>query len=229
MPKPEDMTDDNTEGTQGTVDTATTPPASEPQPKNDGDKSGPKTYTEAEYKGLQAVIAKRDGTIATQANKISELEAQLAEERANHGSAVTEKASLDSKLTEKETLVASLEKEVTTLQKKAARQEIIMKEFPDLAQAASYLPDVEADDEFREKAKELRTILKTHADTIVKDILGGASPSIKSDDTPNFGVDEEDRAYNEAVALAGVSGKEREYEAARDRYQAILEAKQKLN
>lgn len=228
--KPKDGMDDNTiEEPTGTQETVTTSNDSETQPKTEGNETTQgKVYTEAQYKGLQAVIAKRDGTIANQANRISELEAKLAEAEANHGSAVSEKTTVGAQLKESQTKAAELEKEVANLQKKVKYQDIVMKEFPDLSQAASFIPDTDNEDDFREKAKELRGALNQIVKSNVQDVLGGASlPLEAGDGGTSASIDELDKAYRDVVALAGIPGKEQEYEKAYDRYVSIQEQRQK--
>jgi chromosome segregation ATPase len=199
------------------------------QPKTEGNASAPVTYTEAQYKGLQAVIAKKDADIKQLTEKNIQLEAQVAELESNHGKVANEKSTLDSKLTETKQEASTLKEENAKLLKKLSHQDIIMKEFPDLASAASFIPETETEDEFREKAKEFRTALKQIVDTGVKDVLSGSSPPVEpSDDGATLGVDELDKAYRDVVALAGQPNKRQEYEKARERYEAILDARQPI-
>lgn len=204
-------------------------PISGNEPKSDGEKaSAPTMYTEAQYKGLQAVIAKRDGLIAELKKENLELEAKLAEAQANHGSAVSEKTSLATKLEESTKSTATLTEEVAALKKKLRYQEIVMKEFPDLSSTASFIPDAPTEDEFRTKAVEFRSALTQYVNNGVKNVLGGSSHPISSTTgIPTLGADEEDKAYRDATALAGKPGKEKEYKEAYDRYLQILSAKQK--
>ena len=225
MPKPEDTGDNITPESQETTP-ATDPSGDETQPKPKGET----TYTEAQYKGLQAVIAKRDATIAKLTNQISELEAELAEERANHGKAVSEKTNLSSKFTETEEKKAALEKEVADLQKKVSYQTIIMTEFPDLAPMSKLIPPSETEDGFRDNAKELRKAMKQYADTTVTNVLSGSSISVDqngNDGTTLGNVDELDKLYKDATALAGVPGKEAEYREKYDRYLQLFNARNK--
>lgn len=219
------MSEDTTGNTasDGTMEnesnSSTKPPEGETQPKPEDNKPSAKTYSEAEYKGLQTVIAKRDATIKDKDTLIAELTAKLAEAEANHGSAVSEKTSLTQKLTESTDKVTNLEKTVADLEKKLNYQNIVMKDFPDLAPAIDFLPRMDSEEEFREKAKELRATLKQYVGNEVKQVISGASPPLSGDgEGSTLGGDELDKLYREAVRLAGVPGKEQEYEAAYQKY-----------
>jgi len=221
---PKDTDDNKLTGTTETPSEGdTTSGGSETQPKPKDDKPSPKTFTEAQYKGLQAVIAKRDVTIAKLTNEKAELETQKAEAEANHGSAVTEKTNLSSKLTESTKEVANFKKQVAALNKKVKFQGIIMKDFPELAPVSTLIPEVETEEEFRAKAKEVQAALSNYVDKGVQDILKGGSPPLGStneDNTP-LGENALDKAWDEATALAGITGKEAEYEKAYKKYQKL--------
>ena len=101
-----------------------------------------------------------------------------------------------------------------------------MKEFPDLAQAASFIPPAETEEEYRANAKEFQEALSQLVNSGVKNILGGASPAIQTppEGTPDA-KDELDEAYKEVVRLAGVPGKEAEYMKANEHYVNLLTKK----
>lgn len=226
MPKPDDTTDNNNgESTENENNSSTTPPVDETQSKPKGD-STEKTYTEAQYKGLQAVIAKRDADITNLKNRNVELEAKVAELESNHGKTVSEKTILDGKFQEAQDKVTSLEGKVAELEKQIKYKDIVMKEFPDLASAASFIPETDSDEEFREKAKELQAVLNQHVQSGVKNVLSGSSLPIEpGDENTTIGIDPVDKAYAEVVKYAGVPGKESEYMEARERYVTALQAK----
>lgn len=216
----------NTGSEEETVTPATPAAASdENQPKSDGKK----TYSEIEYKGLQAVIAKRDTTILNLTTELADTKAKLTEALENQATTVNEKTSLDAKFTDTQTKLTAIESEKNALQKIVSEQKIIMQEFPDLAPAYSFIPKAETEEEFREKAKELRSTLKQLVNNGVQTILTGSSPSTNmtgSELTP-LGGDDEDKAYRLVAALAGRPGKEKEFEEANERYQKILAVRQK--
>jgi chromosome segregation ATPase len=220
MPKPEDTTG-NTEGesTENENNSSTTPPEGENQTEPKGSKPSAKTYSEAEYKGLQAVIAKRDELIKNKDDKIAELIAKLAEAEANHGSAVSEKSTLTQKLTDATSQVETLQKQLADKEKNLKFQKIVMTDFTELAPVIDLIPDAENEEEFRAKAKEVQTTLSRYIGNGVKQVLSGSSPALSGDDEGStLGADEEDRLYRNAVKLAGIPGKEAEYEVEYQKY-----------
>ena len=225
MTTPETTETDGTQPGEGNeAAKPTTPPSGETQqPKPEG-----KTYSEAEYKGLQAVIAKRDADIKQLTEKLIKSEAEKAELESNHGKVANEKGTLTSELAETKKLASSLEKEKAELQKKLTYRDIIMKDYPDLTAMSSLIPETETEEEFREKANEFRKALGQIVDTSVKDVLSGSSPPTGSNDDSGtqIGVDEVEKAYRDVVALAGNPEKTAEYNAAYDRYVAALDASQ---
>lgn len=225
MPKDDTLDNTNVSGTsEDGTSTYTPPPTGETQSEPKGDQSSAKTYTEAQYKGLQAVIAKKDALIAKQTTEIADLQTKLVEAEANHGSALSEKEKLSGKLTESTGEVDTLNKKVAELQRKLNHQDIIMKDFPDLAPAAYLLADTESEEEYRESAKALRATLKQYQGTAVKNAISGSSPPIEDDGGgSSLNVDELDKAYKEVTALAGIPGKEQEYEKANQRYIELMQ------
>jgi chromosome segregation ATPase len=193
---PDETTTETTqEQVQDTATATTTPVESAAQTKPQG-----KSYSEPEYKGLQAVIAKRDALIKELTEKNIQLEAEKAELESNHGKVSNEKANVDARYTETKAEADSLKKENAKLQKELDYQKIIMKDFSDIAEAAHLLPITETEEEFREKAKELRVTVNQLVKSNVKQVLGGASPPLEPGDTGNtLGVDELDEAYKNLV------------------------------
>lgn len=219
---PNDTDNDNVQDPKEPSTEPTKEPKSEPQPKPEGKTE--KTYTEAEYKGLQAVISKRDQTIAKLTNERDDALARLAEAEANHGSAVTEKTNLSEKLTAKEQEAADLQNEVAKLAKQIERRDIIMKEFPDLSPFTEFIPAAEDADEYREKAKEFKAALGQATQKGVQQTLSGSSPPIEPvEERTTPGVDPVDEAYRKAMALAGRPDKQQEYEEAYREYTDLLD------
>lgn len=225
-PKDDNMIDNNSNEGETGVQTPATPDASGETQAKDG---GKKTYSEAEYKGLQAVIAKRDATIQNLTTELAEVQSKLTEALANQATTVNEKTSLDAKFTESQTKLAAIETENANLQKTLNEQKIIMQEFPDLAPAYSFIPKTSTEDEFREKAKEFRTTLKQLVTNGVQNVLAGSSlnANLTTSETAPLGGDEEDKAYRLVTSYAGRPGKEKEYAEAYERYQQILALRQK--
>lgn len=204
---------------------ADTNSANDGNPPKTNSTPAPVTYTEGQYKGLQAVIARRDADIVGFKNTIIDLETKLLE--AQHGTVTVtgEKTTLETQLTAANTKVTDLEGQVAALTKRLKYNDIIMKEFPDLAQAASFIPETPTDDEFRTKATEFRQALTGFANLKVQNVLAGSSIPVNQANTTT-GEDDEDKAYRDVVALAGKPGKEKEYQEKYDHYQNILKAKQ---
>ena len=227
MPKDE-TTIDNTVDESGTPpEGATTDTASETQPKPKSEKPAQVTYTEAEYKGLQAVIAKRDETIKRLTEEKAEVLKEKTELENNHGKVASEKSTLDSELKQFKEKASTLEKERAELQKKLSYQEIVMKEFPDLSTAASLIPSAETEEAFRENAKQLQQVLKEYSNNKVKDVLSGSSPPVTQSDAETvYGEDDLDRAWRDVSELAGNAEKRDEYLKARDKYEQVLDSRQ---
>lgn len=208
-----DTENDNSSSTETTTEDST-----QPKPDGNNEPSG-KTFTEAEYKGLQAVIAKRDQTIANLTNEKQELINKLAEAEANHGTAVTEKSTLSEKLTNVTEEKTNLENTVAKLEKKLKHQDIVMKDFPELAPVVSFIPETDTEEEFRAKAKELQGSLNKYIGDGMKNVLSGSSPAVSgNEEDSTLSGDEADKWYREAASLAGISGKEKEYEEAFQKY-----------
>ncbi len=208
----------NTEGTD--------PDKSEPKPKSEGNEQSAKTYTEAEYKGLQAVIAKRDQTITKLTTERDEALAKLAEAEANHGSAISEKTNLSQELTEKTGKVEELENQVAKLTKKIEFKDILLNEFSDLGPAAKFVPEVETEEEFRERAKEVQATVNQLAKRRVAETLSGSSPPIEeANERTTPGVDPLDEAYDKVMRLAGNPDKQAEYEKANKEYLDLLDSR----
>lgn len=217
MTVPNDMDDDKVDDGGN--------PNPEPTPVvNDDSHPKPRTYTELEYRGLQAVIAKRDNEVKSLKDTILSLETKLGEANSTVTTTTNDKTTLGTQLNVAEQKVANLEKELAAAKKTLSFRDIIMKDFSDIASAASFIPETETEEEFRQKATEFRATLTNLVGGQVKNVLGGSSVPVSNPDT-TLGGDDEDKAYREVVALAGRAGKEVEYKAAYERYQRILQAK----
>ncbi|MGC9423773.1 hypothetical protein, partial [Vibrio sp.] len=175
--------------------------------------------TEAEYKGLQAVIAKRDQTIASLTNKNQDLETEIADLKSKHGTAISEKTDLSEKITNVTEEKTNLENQVAKLEKKLKHQDIVMKDFPELAPVMSFIPETETEEEFRAKAKELQSSLNKYVGDGMQNVLSGSSPAVSgNEENSTLSGDEADKWYREAASLAGIPGKEKEYEEAFQKY-----------
>jgi len=203
------------------------PPDSKKQPAGDPPKPPePKKEEnwEERYIGLQKTVAKKDGQITTLQEKIDQLVADLEELRTNASATEKDKTTLETSARQLQEQMATLTSERDGLKKQLAQQQVIINKFPQLAHLAKYIPPAETEEDFIKNATDFAADLKTAIDSGVKDLLKGASPPQPPDDRKPPTEDAEEVAYRKMVKLAGVPGKEEEYEVAR---KAWLELSQK--
>lgn len=216
-------TGDQTTSTSTTAPTqGKTQESADNKPSNDGP---PKGYvTEESYQGLQRVVSKKDTEIESLQSKLDTLSTQLEELKTNSNQLSGTKSNLENQLQEATTQLDALKADRDKLDIQLRQQGIVMKEFPALAAVAQYIPKADDDEKFRENAKQFAEAMNLFVDNGVKTVISGSvTPQPQSDDTAP--ETEEDRLWDEVYALAGVRGKEKEYNEAYNRLQQVLESK----
>jgi hypothetical protein len=200
--------------------TDTTPQQTAVTQDSDEDKITPERY-----KGIQKVVAKKDVEIGKLQTSVTELSEQLEELKATTGNTEQAKSDAEKKMADIQDQLTGLQSERENLNQKLTQQGIVMKEFPSLAPLAEYIPVANDEDGFRDNAKQFSEALNAFVDQGVDAKLAGASlPSPKGEDeipTEN----EVDKAYDKVVNLAGVLGKEAEYEDAFQKHADLLAAR----
>lgn len=193
------------------------PPDPDKQPAGDPKPPEPKKTEnwEERYTGLQKTVAKKDDQITKLQERIDQLIADLEELRTNASSTEKDKTTLETSAKQLQDQMATLTSERDGLKKQLAQQQIIISKFPHLAHLAKYIPPADTDEAYIENATNFAADLKAAIDSGVKDLLKGASPPQPPDDRKPPTEDQEEVAYRKMVKLAGVIGKEDEYETAR--------------
>ena len=174
---------------------------------------------EERYKGLQRATEKKrlqlEGDLE-KANQNLAATTQMLEEAKGDGSVLDKqrkdaedaKAKLDDE-------VAKLQREHDELQKQVNQQDIVMREFPQLAPVAKYIPVADDDDDFRKGAEDFSKAIESMVGKSVEKKLDGSSPTFEEGaDEELESSDELDQAWADVYQFAGVKGKEKEYQDA---------------
>jgi len=158
--------------------------------------------------------------------KVDALGVSLEEYKTDATSKETVKSDLDKTLKETQDKLTDLQSEKDELDQQLVRQNIVMTDYPDLVPLAEYIPAADDADKFKENAKEFAEAIKGFVDTGVKSALKGSSPKqpTGTDELPS--EDERNKLWEKAAAIAGVPGKEKEYEEAMQEYMAVERAEE---
>jgi len=209
-----------------TLEEATPPEEKTPKPpQQPGKPSNDEEITPERYKGLQKVVAKRDAEIDALKLKLEELSTTQEEVRLKGATTEAEKAKLAKDLEDARKLLETATAEQQRATKKLAQQTIVLKQFPDLAPLAEFIPPADDDETFVKNAKSLTESLDAYIEARVKSKLSGAVPPVQPRSQDQLPDGEEDRLWAEVSRYAGVPGKEREFREANIKLQALLAAK----
>lgn len=219
------VNDPNLPENENTPIPGTTPPVTEPAKMTDW---------EAAYKGLQRELQKLQGTSTTAVTqlqgRVKELEAQIVSKDAEilklQGEAAT-KDNFNKKLT------GDLETEKATTAKllsQTKRTKLILKEFPELApfEASDILPSAESEEELKTKLKGFREVYRAQIAAAKVGEVAGTPPNILKTEVEPSSIDNEDLLWDKVTSLAGMPGKEKEYEDYYKRWMELQKRKENL-
>lgn len=219
----------------GDIDPSTGKPYIEaPDGDNKGNppEPGKTTDWEAAYKGLQ----KQLNTLQTSSAKtISDLTQKSTDLQTQLDAANAKLLEKDGVITTKETELKKLSDDLTGEKANSGkalsdlkRAKLIMKEFPDLApmESAEILPVATDETELRTKLTAFKEVLKTQLGLQLQQTLQGGSPPPPTNDGGSHAADEtEDDLWAKMMQYGGVHGKEKEYEAAYQKWLALQKQK----
>jgi len=208
------------EGDQ-TTDTPPQEPAEKVKPE-----SKKSTNWENSYKSLQKVVGKKNKELEDMQAKVDALGVSLEEYKTDATSKETAKSDLDKQLKETQDNLTSLQSEKDELDQQLVRQNIVMSDYPDLVPLAEYIPASDDADKFKENAKEFAEAIQGFVNTGVKSALKGSSPKQEPGTDEVVSSDEKNKLWETAAALAGIKGKEKEYEEAMQAYMAVERAEE---
>jgi hypothetical protein len=185
----------------------------------DGDKTQKSDSTDwkTSYQGLQRVVAQRDQTILKLTQEKQNAINELEELKQTSGHTELVKADLEKSKGTLEAQVITLTAENTGLKTQNAQLKIIMQEFPQLSGLIKYIPPATDDEGFRQNAKAFADELAGQVKLGLKEVLTGATPPQPENGKMTTEA-EEDALYTQVVALAGIPGKEAEYEKLRQKW-----------
>lgn len=177
--------------------------------------------TEESYKGLQRAAerqkAKLEKELADARGKLEQSATELEEAKL----AAAEKANLEKAQSDLNTNIANLQAERDKLTRQLNQQKIVLAEFPQLAPLAAYIPVADTDEKFKENAVGFEAALKIYVASQIKGTFEGSGPPIGSGNGSQS-ADALDKLWAEVYAVAGIPGKEKEYEEAYAKLQEAL-------
>lgn len=182
---------------------------------------------ETRYNGLMKTVTKKDGTITDLQGKLEKLSADLEELRTSQTATEQQKATAEKAKTDLEQLLTSTKTELTEAKKSLSQQTIIMNEFSQLGKLAKYITPAVDDKTFTDNAKSFSTDLEDYVQARLKGLMAGSSPPQPKGKQEMATEAEEDALYKKVTSLAGISGKEAEYEEARQKWVALQQTKSK--
>jgi len=217
-------TDDQKYGDEAKPESGSTPTdasrqtTESPSPSQSGNPSG--YVSEDAYKGLQRAAerqkAKLEAELAEARKKAEELSTSLEETKL----AVAEKEKLAKERDELNAGIQALQQEREKLAIQLQQQQIVLEKYPDLAPLANYIPHGVNLEEFQANAENFRKAVESYLSMRLRQESAGATPPIGGG---NQGTDagKTQRLWDKVYALAGIEGKEREFEEA---YEELLRA-----
>jgi len=217
-------TDDQKYGDEAKPESGSTPTdasrqtTESPSPSQSGNPSG--YVSEDAYKGLQRAAerqkAKLEAELAEARKKAEELSTSLEETKL----AVAEKEKLAKERDELNAGIQALQQEREKLAIQLQQQQIVLEKYPDLAPLANYIPHGVSLEEFQANAENFRKAVESYLSMRLRQESAGATPPIGGG---NQGTDagKTQRLWDKVYALAGIEGKEREFEEA---YEELLRA-----
>lgn len=186
----------------------------------------PKENWEARYKGLQKVVAKKDQDIESLQQQIDKFASELEELRNTSGSLEVDKKALAGKLEEIQNQFNQTQQERDRLQSQLERQNIIVKSFPDIAPLADFIPPADSLEQFEANAKNLQEAVQQMVEQRTTEVIKGGTPTLPRETGEEMtSTSQEDKLWSEVYRLAGVPGKEQEYEEKRQLLVNLMQSK----
>ena len=207
-----------------------TPPVTPDPPVQtpDSSQTPPAGYVKEDaYKGLQAVVSKKDKEIADLKTQVTTLTSSLEEYKAKETALTGTQKDINDKLSKSDADLKSAQDQVTKLTSKTNLLEIALKEYPDLGSVLDFIPPADTPEQFRINATNLRNAMSQYSHNVAKKNISGATPPGGDGNLTPPGEDEGEKLYKETILFAGVSGKEAEFRDSNKRYQDYLTAKGK--
>lgn len=178
---------------------------------------------ETAYKGLQKVVARKDREVNELTDKLENLSSQLEELKTTSQSSQSAKSDLEKQLGELQSTLESLKTEKDDLNNKLAQSSLVMEKFPEIAPLAAFIPSGNSIEEFEQNAQAFKERIDDYTSAKAKGLLQGASPtSTKSSEDGMVTENELDKLWDQVYSLAGIPGKEKEYEEANSKLQSII-------
>lgn len=208
--------------TPPTSGAATPPTETPPQPSSGATPPIATKDWEASYKGLQSSTDKKISDLTAARDILQEkynalnlehetLKRTLAEINANKSALETSDSALREQL---KTVIAEKDRLAT----QQRQQTLVLKQFPQLAPFTMFIPSADTDEAYLENAKAFAETLKGYIDLGARAIVSGAVPPAPTPGPTTVQTSAEDLAWTKVASLAGVPGKEVEYEAALDEW-----------
>ena len=175
------------------------------------------------YKGLQRTVAKKDKELADlkEANKALAEEMDGLKDQLSSGDKI--RIDLQKRFKETSDRIAALETENEQSKTDAMQNRVIAAEFPGLARLKEFIPSASTEDEYRENCKALAGALGEEVTKTLDHELNSSTPPVEDDDVKPVSQAQIDKYYAAAMKLAGVEGKEEEYESALGKYMKALQ------
>lgn len=222
-PKGEDLLDDE-EGKGGENLSDDNDTKSDTDTEN-GDDDGDMISMKA-YKSLQRRLSEKDRQIDQLESERDDYKGQLESIKSDLEKGDKVRSDLEDRITKTNQRLEALENENQQSKKEAMKSRVIMNEFPELAHLESYIPEADDEETFKENCRKF-------AEDLGEEVTSQMSREL---DTTTLQVDDEskkvsqveiDRLHSKAMSLAGVNGKEEEYDEAMDAYLAALDRRDK--
>lgn len=178
------------------------------------------------YKGLQRTVSKKDSQIAKLNKELEDAKKEKKDAEALLGKGDQVRLDLQKTIRDQGERLSALEQENKQSKREAMQSRVIAEDFPGLAKLQEYIPSAETEDEFRKNCEGLEAALGEETTKILTKELQGSTPSVDDEETKPVSQATVDKKYAAAMALAGVRGKEKEYNKAYDEYLDALNTRQ---
>lgn len=211
----DDLTDESDDTSTDNEDTG----GQSPKEKTDWKKS---------YQGLQRTTEKKQKQIGELSDTVGDLTEQIEALKLDKTGSEQKAKELEEKLEAVSQKLKEVTAEKGSLDNTIARQKVILESHPTLAPFMKFIPEGDSLETFESNAKEFAEALGVFQEQQTAEDLEGASP-------PPPGGDETvsssalDKAWDKVSKLAGVRGKEAEYDAAYEDYLRLFDKHNKQN